>query len=114
MGAELIATASGTFRTQALKLMISVKRAKRTSWLGAPRSENDSIRTLTRQRVLELHLHNCEAFVRKRRACRSPNGSSRREPTIGGEVILLQPGPSPRRMSEPVFAPSGRVVPRPA
>jgi len=28
MGAELIATASGTFRTQALKLMNSVKRGK--------------------------------------------------------------------------------------
>ena len=38
----------------------------------------DPIRTLPRQRLLELHLHNCDAFVRKRRACRIPNGSSRR------------------------------------
>jgi hypothetical protein len=41
-------------------------------------STHDPIRTLPRQRLLELHLHNCDAFVRKRRACRIPNGSSRR------------------------------------
>jgi hypothetical protein len=26
----------------------------------------------------DMHAHNCEAFVRKLRACRMPNGSSRR------------------------------------
>jgi len=39
---------------------------------------NDTIRTSAQPRLLQLHLHNCEAFVRKLRACRIPNGSSRR------------------------------------
>jgi hypothetical protein len=38
----------------------------------------DPIRTLARQRLREQDLHNCEALVRERRACRMPNGSSRR------------------------------------
>jgi hypothetical protein len=56
-------------------LFTGVKRTR-----SGPRENdaNDPIRTLARPRLLVLHLHNCEAFIRKRRACRIPNGSSRR------------------------------------
>jgi hypothetical protein len=75
----------------------------------------DPIPALARPRLLELHLHNCEAFVRKRRACRIPKGSSRRASLrYVVRSSCCSAGPSPRRMSEPPFAPSGRVVPRPA